>query len=175
MARLPQVGGDNGDWGVILNDFLSQSHSSDGSLKNDTVGTPQIKDGAVTNATVATNSLTEDKFSPAVQTKLNSSASTPDGSITEAKLDAALATKINTPPTVPVTSVNTKTGAVSLGKTDVGLGNVDDVSVSAHGMGVAIHGSNTATARPTGFAVVTWIGSVSPTNAIANDIWVYKA
>ena len=33
--------------------------------------------------------------------------------------------------TAPVTSVNSKTGAVTLGKSDVGLGNVDNVSVNA--------------------------------------------
>lgn len=33
MARLPQIGGDQGSWGQILNDFLSESHNSDGSLK----------------------------------------------------------------------------------------------------------------------------------------------
>lgn len=33
MARLPQVGGDEGTWGQILNDFLSQAHTTDGSLK----------------------------------------------------------------------------------------------------------------------------------------------
>lgn len=33
MARLPQPGADNGTWGGVLNDFLSQAHNSDGSLK----------------------------------------------------------------------------------------------------------------------------------------------
>ena len=33
MSRLPQVGGDNGDWGDILNDFLLQAHNADGTLK----------------------------------------------------------------------------------------------------------------------------------------------
>lgn len=33
--------------------------------------------------------------------------------------------------TAPVTSVNGKTGAVTLGKSDVGLGNVDNVSINA--------------------------------------------
>lgn len=33
MARLPQPGGDKGSWGDILNDFLSQAHNADGSLK----------------------------------------------------------------------------------------------------------------------------------------------
>lgn len=33
MARLPKVGGDEGNWGEILNDFLLQAHTNDGSLK----------------------------------------------------------------------------------------------------------------------------------------------
>lgn len=33
MARLPHPGGDDGAWGNVLNDFLSQAHNSDGSLK----------------------------------------------------------------------------------------------------------------------------------------------
>lgn len=33
MVRLPTPGGDEGNWGNILNDFLSQEHNGDGSLK----------------------------------------------------------------------------------------------------------------------------------------------
>jgi hypothetical protein len=33
MSRLPTVGSDNGDWGTILNDFLSVEHNVDGTLK----------------------------------------------------------------------------------------------------------------------------------------------
>ncbi len=33
MARLPVPGGDDGSWGAILNDFLTQSHNADGSIK----------------------------------------------------------------------------------------------------------------------------------------------
>ncbi len=33
MARLPTPGGDSGNWGEILNEFMLQSHNSDGSLK----------------------------------------------------------------------------------------------------------------------------------------------
>ena len=33
MSRLPTPGGDTGNWGQILNDYLSQAHASDGSLK----------------------------------------------------------------------------------------------------------------------------------------------
>lgn len=34
MARLPEVGGDAGNWGNILNSFLQESHNDDGSLKS---------------------------------------------------------------------------------------------------------------------------------------------
>lgn len=34
MARLPNPGSDDGTWGTILNDFLSQAHNSDGSIKD---------------------------------------------------------------------------------------------------------------------------------------------
>lgn len=33
MSRLPNPGGDDGNWGQILNDFLEVEHNSDGSLK----------------------------------------------------------------------------------------------------------------------------------------------
>lgn len=34
MSRLPTPGGDTGQWGTILNDFLNVEHNTDGSLKN---------------------------------------------------------------------------------------------------------------------------------------------
>lgn len=37
MARLPEVGGDSGNWGVVLNDYLSQAHNANGSLKSSAV------------------------------------------------------------------------------------------------------------------------------------------
>jgi hypothetical protein len=52
--RLPNPGSDDGQWGTILNDFLTQSHNGDGSLK----------DGLVTEA----------KLASAVQDKLNATA-----------------------------------------------------------------------------------------------------
>jgi hypothetical protein len=33
-ARLPTVGGDDGNWGTVLNDFLLQEHNADGSQKD---------------------------------------------------------------------------------------------------------------------------------------------
>lgn len=37
MARLPTPGGDNGSWGQVLNDFLSVSHASDGTLTSSAI------------------------------------------------------------------------------------------------------------------------------------------
>jgi len=34
MSRLPTPGGDDGNWGSILNDFLLSAHNSDGTLKD---------------------------------------------------------------------------------------------------------------------------------------------
>ena len=49
-----------------------------------------------------------------------------DGSISETLLDSGEQAKLNQ--TAPVTSVNTKTGAVTITKGDIGLGNVDNTS-----------------------------------------------
>ena len=102
MARLPQPGGDNGNWGTILNDFLSQSITSEGALKPNSVGATQLKSDAVTAASIANGSITETLLSSGVQTKLNTVA--------------------------PVTSVASRTGVVVLTKSDVNLGNVDNTS-----------------------------------------------
>lgn len=42
MARLPQPGGDNGNWGDILNDYLLQAHKNDGTLKDGSVARGQL-------------------------------------------------------------------------------------------------------------------------------------
>lgn len=61
MARLPHPGGDAGDWGAILNDYLIQSHKADGTLK----------DNAVTAAAIAYGSVSKSKLEAAVQTSLD--------------------------------------------------------------------------------------------------------
>lgn len=53
MARLPIPGGDKGNWGTILNDFLDESLNADGSLK--TVGISSGGTGATTAADARTN------------------------------------------------------------------------------------------------------------------------
>ena len=54
MPRLPQPGADFDDWGQLLNDYLSQAHNSDGTIK--------------------ANAISESALSPEIQTKLNAVA-----------------------------------------------------------------------------------------------------
>lgn len=52
MARLPVPGGDDGQWGTILNDYLSQSLDTDGSLKDNIVVASNVADGALPQAKI---------------------------------------------------------------------------------------------------------------------------
>ena len=42
MTRLPTPGGDEGNWGQILNDYLSAAHKSDGTLKDGVITTTNL-------------------------------------------------------------------------------------------------------------------------------------
>lgn len=98
MARLPIPGGDDGNWGDVLNEYLAQSLKPNGAIKDnaitsntiapgaitnaaiasDAISTASIIDGTITNALIANSTIEEAKLSSAVQTKLNSSGGTPD-------------------------------------------------------------------------------------------------
>lgn len=82
MARLPQPGSDNGTWGDILNEYLSQTLKSDGSLRDNSVTNSAIAPHAVTAAEIASDTVT--------------AAQIQDGTITEAQLDASVQNKLNT-------------------------------------------------------------------------------
>ncbi len=47
MARQPIVGSDAGQWGTILNTYLSVSHAADGTLNSGVVGSSQLQSSAV--------------------------------------------------------------------------------------------------------------------------------
>lgn len=46
MARLPTVNGDDGNWGTVLNEFLSVEHDSDGKHDALLYSTQTLTDGA---------------------------------------------------------------------------------------------------------------------------------
>lgn len=105
MARLPQPGGDAGNWGSILNDYLAQSHKPDGTIKDNAVTASALAPNSVTNAalaadsvsaaTIADGSITEALLTGAVQAKLNASASIADGSIAKDKLVNSVQTSLD--------------------------------------------------------------------------------
>lgn len=73
MARLPKPGRDDGTWGGILNEYLSQAHGADGSLKDGAVTTTKLVDGAITNNKLRDGSIAESKLDTSTQAKLNNS------------------------------------------------------------------------------------------------------
>ena len=60
MSRLPTPGGDDGTWGIVLNDFLNVAHAADGTLNS----------GIVTNANIADGTIALGKLATSVQTSL---------------------------------------------------------------------------------------------------------
>jgi len=58
VARLPQLGGDEGTWGQVLNDFLLETHNNDGTLKPDVVTASNLAPNAVDNTALSSNSVT---------------------------------------------------------------------------------------------------------------------
>ncbi len=57
MARLPQVGGDAGNWGQVLNDYLTTTLNGDGTIKDGIVATAKLDTATQTNLTKATTAL----------------------------------------------------------------------------------------------------------------------
>lgn len=63
MARLPVPGNDEGQWGDILNDFLLQSHDSDGTIKADAVDSASLQDDSIAGAKLQDGSVSSSKLS----------------------------------------------------------------------------------------------------------------
>ncbi|MCB9813261.1 MAG: hypothetical protein H6772_02530 [Pseudomonadales bacterium] len=51
MSRLPTVGGDENNWGIVLNDFLQVAHNADGSPKNAALTTHEALNDTAHNLT----------------------------------------------------------------------------------------------------------------------------
>src|SRR5659263_122706 len=72
MTRLPTPGSDSGQWGDILNNYLSQSHTADGKLKTDSVTAAQLAPGAVKTAAIADGTITNAKLDAPTKASLAS-------------------------------------------------------------------------------------------------------
>jgi Cu/Ag efflux protein CusF len=138
MARLPTVGGDTGNWGEILNAFLRIEHNEDGTLK---------ANGSLLNKyTKPPTGIPESDLSSAVQSKLNAPTVVPaeyfrfahntlddiQSGTSNVQFTTTHATKLagiqSGAQVNAVTTVASKTGDVTLDKTDVGLDAVDNTS-----------------------------------------------
>lgn len=159
MSRLPTVGGDTGNWGTVLNDFLSQSHNADGTLKGTSVsaagGEMTANKGAVngyagldSGGKVPASQLPTATNDTSTQRVRVSKGGTLTGTRQEINLiqgsnvtittaDDSVNNRVNV--TIAgsaggVTSVNTFTGDVVLAAGDVGadpVGSADAVAASA--------------------------------------------
>lgn len=102
MPRLPIPGSDNGNWGDILNNFLSQSLTSSGGLQDNTVGTDQVQNSSVTKTKLASAVQTSldkaDAAIPATEKGAVSGVATLDGSsrLTSGQLPTTVGTKSET-------------------------------------------------------------------------------
>lgn len=99
MARLPQPGGDEGEWGTILNEFLTVSHDTDGTVKADAVDASALQDGSVAGTKLQDNSVTSAKLSASggsdgqVLTKNSGASGGIEWSATTSAPDATTTTK----------------------------------------------------------------------------------
>lgn len=189
MARLPVPGSDDGDWGDILNDFLSQAHNGDGTIKAGAVGASNLADGSITDAKVAAGANIAKSKLAALNIGDADVSSISEGKITNLATDLA-----GKEPTVAAgTTTQYWRGDKSwqtLDKTAVGLANVDNTSdvnkpVSSAQQtaidakpSIAMYGGSSWPARPTATYVI-WVdtsGSApTPSDIQAGDIVVTKS
>jgi hypothetical protein len=116
--RLPVPGGDDGNWGTILNDFLGVEHDVDGTLKP--------------SGTISSLQKLNEKGVALGYASLDSTSKVPTANLGGSGADSTKFLRGDqtwtAPPSAPVTSVAGRVGAVTLTKFDVGLGSVDNTS-----------------------------------------------
>ena len=137
MARLPQPGGDTGEWGQILNDYLLVSHNQDGTIKSEFLQSEPAAPPA--NATGTTNGVirlagdlagTADAPTvPGLAAKANTSHSHTAGDITSGTISASR---------LPV-ATTTDTGVVQIATNDEVVTGTDTAkAVTPAGVAAAI-------------------------------------
>ena len=90
MARLPTPGGDDGNWGVILNDYLLQAHNNDGTIKDGSIAEAQL-DASVRSKinTIASGSGTDLSVTTSTATVVVASNTGADATLPAATTSAA--------------------------------------------------------------------------------------
>lgn len=96
MARLPTPGGDEDNWGSILNDFLAVAHESDGTLKSQAGAYTKPVTGIPKSDLETTVQTSLSKADSALQIAPVTSVAGRTGAITVTKADIGLANVDNT-------------------------------------------------------------------------------
>lgn len=115
-ARLPNIDGDENDWGDVLNAFLLVAHANDGTLNPNVVGTLQLQNNSVANANL--DSSTQAIIASVAGKYVKPSTGIP-GTDLDSSTQASLSLANSALQTAPVSSVAGKTGAVTLAETDI--------------------------------------------------------
>jgi len=142
MPRLPQPGSDAGNWGDILNEYLSVSLASDGTLK------PHAIDAPVTSVATKTGAVTLDKTDVGLPNVDNTSdANKPISTATQTALNA----KLNTSSAGAVNGIATLGGDSKLpeGQVPTRLG-VDELNAQFVSVGAASERASTGFLRLAG-------------------------
>lgn len=108
MARLPQPGADQGTWGDVLNDFLSQAHEGDGSLKD----IPQTKITNLATDLAAKIPVTQKATANGVAT-LGSNAKLADSQVPAWLENSALRSAYDTMPEVYIDARSLPAGSIT--------------------------------------------------------------
>lgn len=126
MSRLPIVGQDDNVWGQILNDYLEVSHNQDGTLKTSSVaatGAEQTANKGVAGGYAPLDGSTKVPISLLPATALSSASDVSISSPTNSQglvYDSGTGKWTNQAlPAALVTSVAGKTGAITLGESDI--------------------------------------------------------
>lgn len=166
MPRLPIPGSDSGSWGDILNDFLAQTHKSDGTLKDDVVTAAVITNGTITEAQLDTS----------VQNKLNTAGSgnVADGTITTAKLQDEAVTNAKVSATAAIAQSKIANLTTDLaGKANIShthtASHISDSTATGRSVVTAADASAARTAIGAGTSNVSVTGSGAAATASRSD------